>query len=99
MKMTFSLAPTLGPMTLRRWRLWFVLGTSLFMLGVLMGPSFFRDGDSAWVWFAAAAIGGVTVLVVSGIRRRPTEQQEAAARAAAGPDPRRWRVVETNDDK
>jgi Na+/melibiose symporter-like transporter len=91
--------PKLGFMTLRRWRLWFVLGMSLVMLSVLNVFTLFRDGDSAWAWFAAIGIGGVTVIVVSAIRRRPTEKQEVAARAAAGPDPRRWRVVEQNDDK
>jgi hypothetical protein len=85
--------------TLNRWRLWFTLGMSLWMVGLLNGFSLFRDGDSAWVLFAVIGICGVTVILVSAIRRRPTERQEAAARAAAGPDPRRWRVTETGDEE
>lgn len=86
-------------MTLGRWRLWYVLGMTLLVLSGSIGLGLFRDGNLAWIWCAVIAITGVTVLVVSTKRRRPTEKQEAADRAAAGPDPRRWRVVESNDDK
>ncbi|WP_150309009.1 hypothetical protein [Planctomonas psychrotolerans] len=86
-------------MTLRRWRIWFVLGNTAVVLGLTIGASLWRDGNPGWIAWAVVGVVGLAGMVVAGIRRRPTEKREAAERAAAGPDPRRWRIVETTDDE
>jgi len=58
-------------MTLRRWRIWYLLGMTLVMTGTFLGSNYFTDGEPAWIACALAAAAGVTVVVVAGIRRRP----------------------------
>jgi hypothetical protein len=94
---------TLTLMTLRRWRIRFFVSQTVMMFGILIAASFFRDGDPAWMVCAAAAVVGLTVMVIASVGWRRAEKQEAARLAAAPPappDPRRWRVVEMreNDD-
>jgi hypothetical protein len=96
-----SPADTLTATTVRRWRIWFFVGQSLMLCGVILGPSLFRDDDAAWIACVVVAAVGVAVMVVAGIRWRRAEKQEAADRAAAPsvpPDPRHWRVIEMRND-
>ncbi len=84
--------------TLRRWRIWFVIGQSMMVGGMIFGSNLFRSGSPAWVVSAAVAVIGIIISIVAALRLHRAEKLEAVRRSAAPPDPKRWRVTEIGRD-
>ena len=76
-------------MNLRRARLWFGFGMTVYMVGMFLGFSSFQGGNPAWVVFAIISAAGVIVVFVSGRRRRLLEKLKKAERAGNQSDSRR----------
>jgi len=85
-------------MALWRWGVWFVIGQSMLLGGLIFAADLFRNGSPAWVVSAAVAVAGITVASAAALRRHRAEKLEAVRRSAAPPDAKRWRVTEIGKD-
>jgi len=86
-------------MTLRRWRIWSVIGNTTMLGGMIFAAELFRAGSSAWMISAAVAVAGLMISCVAALSRYRAEQREAADGPVPPPNPNRWRVTEIGRDE